>query len=229
MTQRVESGGRSGRWLFVTLTYAQSGTWAPRQISDAVAAYRRWCSRRHFPCLVVWVFEYGGEKGRPHYHLLTWVPSRFRVPSWDTRGWWPHGATKTEVARKPVAYLASYEAKSQGACQPGWSTKGARGYGIYGLGQDGRAYVRWWLLPSWLQELPGSTPTNTPWREASGWWRVGRAAYRSPWEFVRFADGGAVLRWRGLQCWNPPPVDLGPVFNEEGWHNRHAKVGSALG
>lgn len=226
MAATVERGGARGRWLFLTLTYARHGSWAPKQISAAVAAYRRWCIRRRFPCHVVWVFEFGGEKGRPHYHLLTWVPSRFRVPSWDDRGWWPHGATKTEVARDSVAYLASYEAKSQGACASGWEVKGARGYGIYGLGGEGRAWVRWWLLPEWLQSLPGSSPQSMPYRRGGGWWALGRCDHRSPWEFQGMQpDGSARLTWRGVRTWAwPEPIDF-PVFREEGWRERHSKQG----
>lgn len=200
MVQEVEAGGHKGRWLFITATYAQVG-WHPRQISEALRRYRQWCERRGFQCRVGWRFECGEKRGRPHYHLLTWVPARYRMPNWDKQRWWPHGATKTEVARAPVGYMAKYAAKPPESVAQGWGIKGARSYGLIGLGAAGRRYVRYWLLPQWLQDL--CSPESLPLR-VSGWWRVGEREYLTPWELLRFENGGAVMRWRGVRwIWAP--------------------------
>lgn len=195
--------------MFTTLTYARDFSWSPLQISRAIGAYRDWCRRRGIQCRAVWSFEYGSERGRPHYHVLHWVPGKHLVPQWDLRGWWPHGMSQTvKVLRDAVGYVAHYEAGDQGECAPGWDTKGARTYGLVGLGVEGRRFVRWWLLPQWLQEL--TTPEDPPRRRGCGFWLVNGRLCRGPWEFAGFADGKVVLRRVGLWVLKRVPLRMKP-------------------
>ena len=58
----------------------------------------------------VWVLELT-KRGRPHYHVLFWLPRGISMPKADKQGWWRHGMTNTVPARSPVGYLCKYTSK----------------------------------------------------------------------------------------------------------------------
>lgn len=52
----------------------------------------------------VWVCEYGEEKGRPHWHVLTTIPYEMSILHQKLRGWWGYGFVK--ITRLNNAYHA---------------------------------------------------------------------------------------------------------------------------
>lgn len=134
--------------LFVTLTYRPGVRWDRRQISECLRHWRR--ELRQQRLRYVWVLELT-KAGRPHYHVAIWVTRGTRLAKPDESGAWPWGASRIELARRPVGYLAKYASKGPGG--QWWRLpKGARLYGAGGLERDGRAHVRWWLLPRYQRE-----------------------------------------------------------------------------
>lgn len=178
------------RVLFVTLTYDTRGTlgrgahdWQPCHIKDALKRYRRWAKGLGIPVRYVWVAELQ-QSGTMHYHVALWVPRYVTMPKWDKAGpgrgpFWPHGMTRTEVARDAVGYLMKYMSKIGGHHN---YPKGARIYGIGGVDRD-LASIRSWLnLPEWCKALHGVGEVVT---------RFGRRVVRetgeilaSPWRRV---------------------------------------------
>jgi hypothetical protein len=149
---------RKWRALFVTLTYRPGVDWSPDHVSDYLQRVRVWAARQGVKLRYVWVAELqeGRMAKRPgdncvHYHVMLWLPRHLMLPKSDKRGWWPHGMTKTEVARKPVGYMAKYASKLQSK-DGGRFPSGCRLHGVGGLDQSGRAEVRWWNLPKWARE-----------------------------------------------------------------------------
>jgi hypothetical protein len=141
------------RAAMVTLTYRDDVDWQPRHISEFVKAVRAWMDRRGYRPRYVWVLE-KTKRGRPHYHLLLWLPRRERLPMPDKRGWWPHGFSQVAWARRAVGYIAKYASKAQDAFQ----VKGARLFGVGGLDASARDCVGWWRLSRWLRDR---IPENT--------------------------------------------------------------------
>lgn len=182
------------RWkvAMLTLTYAPQHDWAPGQISDVVRHIRQWLKRKGIEMRHVWVQEFT-KRGRPHYHLLLWLPLGLTVPKPDKRGWWPFGMTKIEWARNAIGYIAKYASKGDSLALP---AKGARMHGSGGLTEDALLEQRWWKLPGWLREDGGALPSDRVRRAASG---TGGGfinpesgeVYKSPW--VVFFKGGYVF------------------------------------
>lgn len=183
------------RVLFVTLTYDTKGTlgkgahdWTPRHISEALKRYRRWCKARAIPVRYVWVAELQ-QNGHMHYHVALWVPRHITMPKWDKAGpgrgpFWPHGMTRTEVARDAVGYLMKYMSKIGGYHE---YPKGARIYGVGGIETALRSICSWLNLPEWVKALHGVGEVVT---------RAGRRVVRetgeilvSPWRRVRHRLG----------------------------------------
>lgn len=138
----------------VTLTYRDGVEWQPGHVRAYLAAVRSWW-RRTFPqsgrpLRYVWVAELT-QRGVMHYHVIFWLPAGVLMPKADVRGWWPHGYTRTEAVRSPVAYVTKYASKVDNVAG---FPKGARLYGIAGL-RESRPVMRWWALPVWARELFG--------------------------------------------------------------------------
>lgn len=98
------------RGIFVTLTCADDAAWSVRDISAYVRAVREWLRRRGIPCRYQWVIELT-RRGRPHYHVLFWLPVGIKLPKPDASGQWSKGLTRIELARRPVGYLVKYATK----------------------------------------------------------------------------------------------------------------------
>jgi hypothetical protein len=208
------------RTAMVTLTYRADGMWQEGHLSELIDHYRKWFKRNGKGCAFhyVWVMELT-EIGRPHYHMVIWLPKGVRPPLPDQQGWWPHGMTQAVYARSPVGYITKYASKQEtksGRHLP----KGARLWGYGGLRMDERAGVAFSMCPRWLKGLikDDSYPVRRKLRierfittaagslmdmsrsvvawtlqrgEAAGWW------FFSPYEFAGCTGNGIALRHRG--------------------------------
>ncbi|PZT09759.1 rolling circle replication-associated protein [Stenotrophomonas maltophilia] len=158
----LRQGGKKGvyarnspyRVALITLTYRHDGQWDPGHISALIKHYREWFRRNakgqgvpefHY----VWVMELT-EIGRPHYHIVAWMPKGVTPPLPDQQGWWPHGSTNAVFAKSPVGYITKYASKAEsksGHHLP----KGARLWGFGGLKMVERAPVAFATAPRWLK------------------------------------------------------------------------------
>ena len=141
--------GRKYRALFVTLTYAPGSEWKAGHIAEYMDRVKQWLKRQGVPIRYVWVAELQ-KRGAVHYHVMLWVPRHLTLPKSDRRGWWSHGLTNTQVARKPVGYMAKYASKLES--KEGKFPSGIRLHGAAGLEVLGRAECRWWNYPKWVRE-----------------------------------------------------------------------------
>lgn len=182
-------GGRRCYTVMITATYASDSDYHPRHISSLLKRIREWHRRRGISMRYVWVLELT-KAGRPHYHVLLWLPRGFRLPKPDKRGWWPHGSTRIEAAQKPVGYLAKYASKLAHSAQEELARvykglpKGARLHGCGGLSLASAAERRWWLSPSWVRQAWG--PDLDPRPAPGGGWasRVTGTWLSSPWRVI---------------------------------------------
>jgi len=169
--------------IMVTLTYASDWTFEVGQLSKALEAMKAYASRRGVTLRGVWVLE-ATKRGRPHYHVLLWVPRGFRLPPPDKRGWWPWGMTRIEKSHAPVGYLSKYASKGSDATFP----PGARLFGVFGLQPHFRKVITWARRPRWLRRIsdPGQPIVRVPfvgWVDASSG-EVWQTPYRvkfEPW------------------------------------------------
>jgi hypothetical protein len=151
--QLSQGGGQS--WM-VTLTYrGANGDWRPSHVRDCLRHVRGWAKRCGFVLRYLWVIEtkdrlsgaHAGEAA-PHYHLIVWLPVGVECPHFDTAGWWPHGMTNVEKAKAPVRYVMKYVSKFDAEAS---FPKGARCYGVGGIGDVGAAIRRWINWPAFVQ------------------------------------------------------------------------------
>lgn len=196
-------GERGVRGAFVTLTYREDAEWSPDQISGYINAVKLYLRRRGLPARYVWVLELT-KRGRPHYHVLWWLPKGVTLPKADKRGWWRHGMTKTEWARNPVGYLAKYASK--GTSDADGFPKGARLYGVGGLGLLARLERAWWNLPVGVRSW--GTPLDR-WRRApgGGWVCRSTGEWRESLWSVQLI-GGRVFAYPKVRRW---------VIHHEAW------------
>jgi len=173
------------RAWFVTLTYREDVEWNRKQISAYMARLYDWCRAQGLRMRAEWCLELT-RRGRPHSHVIVWLPKRLALPKGDKRGWWVHGMTRTEIARSPVGYLAKYASKftpDMAAVMP----KGARSHAVAGLDPEGKRELRWWKSPLFAREALGERADI---RKAPGGYfdRVSGVYQRSPW--IVSVDGG---------------------------------------
>lgn len=188
---RLHCGQRS-RWkvAMLTLTYKPDVDWTPGQVSGVVRHIRQYLRRKGIDMRFVWVQEFT-KKGRPHYHMLLWLPLGVTLPKPDKRGWWPWGMTKIEWARNAVGYIAKYASKGDSLALP---AKGARMHGNGGLTDEALVEQRWWKLPGWLRDkvVPQDRVRRAPTGSGGGFVNPGSGeVYKSPW--VVFFKGGYVF------------------------------------
>lgn len=200
---RGEDGCSGGTWRMVTLTYKPerdaSGNWLPGScpewqpdhISEAIHCFREWSNRLQKRGLsgkmpYVWVAELQ-RNGRVHYHVLIKVPRNIMLPKWDLRGWWKHGSSEVALVRKSgKRYLAKYLSKGADGGR-GKFPRGARCSGWGQLPAEGRAWVRFQLLPLWVQRetSPDELAAGLVKRVPGGFSAGGKVVMASP-----FAWGG---------------------------------------
>lgn len=179
------------RWkvAMVTLTYAPDYDWASNQVADLVRHIRKYLRRKGVEMRYVWVQEFT-KKGRPHYHMLLWLPLGITLPKPDKRGWWPYGFTKIEWARNAVGYIAKYASKADSLHKP---AKGARMHGNGGITGTELLEQRWWKLPSWLRntvDYRDGVRRSAPHTGGGFVNPMTGETYRSPWTV--FFEGGHV-------------------------------------
>lgn len=141
---------KRGRWAMLTATYGPDIEWSASQIRALLNNIREYVKRRGYVAQYVWVLELT-KAGRPHYHVLLWLPDGQMLPKPDDQGWWPHGKTRIEWARRAVGYIAKYASKGMEQDQWAQLPKGARLSGNGGLDKSGRIEVRYWCMPMWVR------------------------------------------------------------------------------
>lgn len=224
--ESVHKGGRRGRWLLVTPTYRDESTWHPGDIRDCLHRMREWARRLGVKLSYAWVMELT-KRGRPHYHLIVFLPRHLHLPCFDKRGWWRKGLTKTEVARNPVGYLAKYASKGFGACDPETDLeylypRGARISGGSVVDPAQRPEWSYWSAPRWARErCEGVTHLR---RVAGGFVVVDTGEYlASPWRFVGISPDGKhllfVVRDDGLTPAAPGHLSATERLRRSSWQS----------
>lgn len=149
--EEAQAGGFRGRWAMLTCTYRDDERWRANQLRTLLNHLRMYAKRCGFKARYVWALELT-KRGRPHYHVLVWLPKGRTLPKPDKQGWWSHGFTKIEWARNAVGYLAKYASKGVEDGQWCLIPAGARMCGHGGLSVEGRTELRWWKLPTWVRD-----------------------------------------------------------------------------
>jgi len=139
------------------------------------------------------------KRGAIHYHVVVWLPKGLTLPKPDKQGWWRHGMTNIEWARRAVGYVAKYASKGQDI-RGDQLPAGARIHGCGGHEVEERQERSWWALPGWLRELWGMEHSA---KRCSGGWvsRLTGEVVRSPWRLVWHSAGYERMRfeWVGDQ------------------------------
>lgn len=197
--QEAKKGSRRGAWYMLTLTYRDGSNSGPRDVSELLKRMRG-----HFNGIVSRARRFAGEvfrylwvgeltqRGRPHYHLLIWVPKGIYFGKVDRRGWWPHGSSQIEKARNAVGYLAKYASKFTSVIA-GAFPKGFRTHGCGGLDTESRRELRWWKAPVSAREALGGEADI---RKCQGGYfdKLTGEFWSSPWR-VTFAFGRTIA-WK---------------------------------
>jgi hypothetical protein len=145
-------GGFRVKVAMLTLTYRPDAEYDPGQVTQLQDAIAKYLERRGVRFRAVWVLELT-KVGRPHYHLLLWLPKGVTLPKPDKRGWWAHGLTRVEWARNAVGYLVKYASKAKDEWEQGSRfPPGARLFGVRGLGQARPEYTHA-MRPFWMREV----------------------------------------------------------------------------
>lgn len=223
--KRVFAKDSPYRTAMVTLTYRKDGMWRPEHVSELINHYRLWFKRHgggvefHY----VWVLEFT-EIGRPHYHLVCWLPKGVKPPLPDKQGWWKHGMSQAIYATSPVGYIAKYASKGQGVLIRDLPQR-MRLWGYGGLKMSERGPVSMALAPAWLRQLvhheshvqkrayerlerPVEQTARGPFEFCArvvkkvGWYvKAGLQEgfwFFGPWELDGFTDKGIHLAHRGV-------------------------------
>jgi hypothetical protein len=146
----ITQGGFRHRVAMLTLTYANGDDWQPKHITACINCIREYLRRKGHELYGVWVAELQ-KRGVIHYHLLIWLPKGLTLPKPDKRGWWKHGSTRIEWARKPVGYLTGYTTQDKNEGK-GNFPKAARIHGALGLTKLQKMERRWWRFPKYIRE-----------------------------------------------------------------------------
>jgi hypothetical protein len=193
-------GGFRVKVAMLTLTYRPDAEYSPRQVTELQDCITDYLRHRGHQFRGVWVLELT-KAGRPHYHLLLWLPRGVTLPKPDSRGWWPHGMTKIEWARNAVGYLVKYASKAKDEWQSGATfPAGARLFGIRGLGQARPEYTHA-MRPFWMRERVALGDRVIRCR-GGGFVNVSTGeAFLSPWVIVARDPG---WRWVEFELRGPP-------------------------
>ena len=143
-----KQGHRHRRPVMVTLTYRPDAAYTPRQIHEYTKNVKRRVSRRtrETPAYQ-WVMELT-QAGKPHYHVLWWLPPKARLPKADECGDWRHGYTRTERAKHGAKYIAKYVSKGTASYELNTLPKHARMFAVAGTADEAhKARTPAWLRP----------------------------------------------------------------------------------
>lgn len=179
-TRLKKNLGVAAKWLsqsglqswMLTFTYRDGVPWQPEHVRECLQRLRVWLRRTYATSLrYVWVMETKARKSgvevgavKPHYHCIVWMPVQVTRDDLklDARGYWNHGMTNAEKAVAAVRYVMKYASKFD---NEGAFPKGARCYGIGGMGDVGGRIRRWINWPSCLQ---ARASISEPWTRAIG-------------------------------------------------------------
>jgi len=195
LQSQTTGAGFRVKTAMVTLTYRPDVYWGARHVSNFLMHVRKWLARRNEAARYVWVAELQ-KNGRVHYHVVFWLRPGLTMPKPDKQGWWPHGMTRIEWARKPVGYLVKY--CSKGRSSDGlWFPRGCRLSGFGGLEPAARLERTWWVLPRYQRErcMPEDRVLRAP---GGGWFsRLTGEWWPSYWPAV--GEWFAIQK-RDVQC-----------------------------
>lgn len=181
LIEEMNAGGRY-RALFVTLTYRPDAQPRQKQCREFLNHVRMWARARRASVRYVWTLELT-KAGRPHYHLVIWVPVSLRMPRPDSSGWWPWGMSQVQVARNAVGYLISYIKKARADDLP----RGWRIFGCGGLTDLERRTKRYRLLPRYVRDA--FTFDDAPQRAKGGGWVSTTSGLWLPAVLLWFIEG----------------------------------------
>jgi hypothetical protein len=193
----------------LTLTYRQVDGWHKRHISELLRHIRNWLARRGHRLRYVWVAELQ-QRGALHYHVLLWLPRGLSLPKPDKQGWWTHGSTRIEWARKPAGYLAKYASKLDSKVGIGFPA-GARLHGKGGLEEFGRSVAQWFSLPTWAREVCDLAGRAVRVKGVGLVERDSGVWLPSPWR-LSFGESGTAFAHRAF-CYLDAVRDLGGPFS----------------
>lgn len=178
--------GRKAAML--TLTYADADAWRPGHIKELLRHVRQYLHRRGHGFPYVWVAELQ-KRGAIHYHICFWLPRGVKLPKPDQRGWWLHGSSRIEWARKPVGYMVKYASKG---CDGLRLPDSARMHGCGGLDRDKRNTRAYRMAPAWVREC--FEEDDQPRRAVGGGWfsKIRGDWLPSPW-LVSYQGGKVIL------------------------------------
>lgn len=191
--------------IMVTLTYRDADVMHEHSdIREYIQRLRVWISslNRSVPLKkrngrkawfkYVWVIEQT-KTGRPHYHVLFWLPKWLRLPNADTFGWWRKGLSNQVLAKNAVGYLVKYCSKCGSIAVP--FDKGVRLFGLGGLTTNERDRYAYFRSPSWLKFILGNHYFHL--RKKGVYWVVEKTyGYSSPYSYNYQTS---ICSWRGWQ------------------------------
>jgi len=188
----LQATGTRYRSALVTTTYRDGAVWDRRDISRLLTHYRKWAQRRNVWIRYVWTLELT-KAGRPHYHIVLFLPRGVTPPLPDKQGWWSKGCTNAKWARSPVGYISKYASKGTTGDLP----HGARLWGCSSFSIAGRCRLLWHLAPFWLRRL---VPFDEGLRRVGAWWVNATTGwgYLSPWFHDKTHGGILTLRYVGF-------------------------------
>ena len=141
-------GGFQYKGAMLTVTYSDIDGGRPDHIAKLTNHMRTYLARRGHKLLGVWVAELQ-QRGAVHYHFVVWLPKGVTLPMPDKQGWWPHGMTQWQWARRAVGYLVKYASKVDSKHK---LPKGCRISGACGLNRAQRTERRWWRMPRYVRQ-----------------------------------------------------------------------------
>ena len=152
-------GHRHRRPVMVTLTYRADANYSPKQINQYTRNVKRRIERKTGArCCYQWVMELT-KAGKPHYHVLWWLPPKIRLKKADECGDWPHGYSRTERAKHGPKYISKYVSKGSASYELYQLPKNARMFYVTGT-PDASHKAR---APAWLRDTltePGDRLTR---------------------------------------------------------------------
>lgn len=178
LQQGYLKGGFRRQALLLTLTYRDIDGWSSLHVSECIRRMRSWASRRGVDVGYVWTAELQ-KRGAVHYHVVCWVPQDFKLPMPDKQGWWRHGMSRIELARRPVGYLVKYASKGDDIES---FPPGLRLHGRGGLDAEQRKAIAWWLLPRYVRRVfteVGAIVRRAP---GGGWLELSTGQWLPPWK-----------------------------------------------